>query len=71
MLYILCSGAVNIDSVMTIDSGVSRTGLKMTTSLHSSLALKGRVEMSRSRELSVELDMPEDRIDILDVRYII
>ena len=53
---------------MSVDALVTRTGLKVTSSLHSSLAMKGRVELDRGRVLSVHVDMPDDRMDILDVR---
>ena len=62
------SGAVNVDGVMSVDALVTRTGLKVTSSLHSSLAMKGRVELDRGRVLNVHVDMPDDRMDILDVR---
>lgn len=64
----MSSGAVNVDGVMSVDALVTRTGLKVTSSLHSSLAMKGRVELDRGRVLSVHVDMPDDRMDILDVR---
>lgn len=57
-----------MDGVMSVDALVTRTGLKVTSSLHSSLAMKGRVELDRGRVLSVHVDMPDDRMDILDVR---
>ena len=64
----MSSGAVNVDGVMSVDAMVTRTGLKVASSLHSSLATKGRVELDRDRVLSVHLDMPDNRMDILDVR---
>ena len=64
----LSSGAVTVDGVMSVDAYVTRTGLKVTSSLHSSLAMKGRVELDRGRVLSVQVDMPDDQMDILDVR---
>ncbi|XP_070194611.1 uncharacterized protein [Littorina saxatilis] len=62
------SGAVNIDGEMSVDALVTRTGLKVSGSVHSSMAVKGRVELDRGRVLSVQVDMPDDRLDILDVR---
>nr|KAG5709527.1 hypothetical protein BaRGS_001577 [Batillaria attramentaria] len=62
------SGAVNVDGVMSVDALVARTGLKVSGSMHSSMALKGRVDLDRGRVLSVQLDMPDDRQDILDIR---
>ena len=64
----LSSGAVTVDGVMSVDAYVTRTGLKVTSSLHSSLAMKGRVELDKGRVLSVQVDMPDDKMDILDVR---
>ena len=57
-----------MDGVMSVDAYATRTGLKVTSSLHSSLAMKGRVELDKGRVLSVQVDMPDDKMDILDVR---
>lgn len=51
-----------------MDAGYTRTGLRVSGSLHSSLAVKGRVELDRGRVLSVQIDMPDNRIDLLDIR---
>ena len=59
---------MTVDGVMSVDAYVTRTGLKVTSSLHSSLAMKGRVELDKGRVLSVQVDMPDDQMDILDVR---
>ncbi|KAL8584622.1 hypothetical protein ACOMHN_002351 [Nucella lapillus] len=61
------SGAVNVDGVMSVDGLLTGTGLKVTTSLLSSLALKGRVELDRGRTLNVQMDMPDDKMEILDL----
>ncbi|KAL5015760.1 hypothetical protein ScPMuIL_005349 [Solemya velum] len=62
------SGAVQISSMMSVDAYVTKGGLKMTSTLHSSTALQGRVEMSKSQIVSVEINTPRDKMEILDVR---
>ncbi len=51
-----------------MDAYVTKTGLRVVNTWHSSTALKGRVELSRGKILSAELDMPQKKMDIFDVR---
>ncbi|XP_076462150.1 uncharacterized protein LOC143294657 [Babylonia areolata] len=62
------SGAVNVDGVMAVDGLLTCTGVKVTSTMLSSTALKGRVQLDRGRTLSVQVDMPDDKMDILDIR---
>ncbi|XP_067678851.1 uncharacterized protein [Haliotis asinina] len=62
------SGAVEITGMMTVDAFVAKTGLKMVSSVHSSSSLKGRVELSRGQIFNLELDMPQDKMEIFNVK---
>ncbi|KAL8574772.1 hypothetical protein ACOMHN_035315 [Nucella lapillus] len=61
------SGAIRISGQMAVDGHVSRAALHVTGTMHSSSALTARVNLDRGRVLSVELDVPEEKIDILDI----
>jgi hypothetical protein len=62
------SGAVQISGMMSIDMGISRAGLKMVTTLHTSTSLSGSLDLTNGQVLSVDLDTPKRNNDILDVK---
>lgn len=62
------SGAVRISGQMSVDAMVSRAALHVTGTLHSSTALKGRIDLDRGRVLSVQFDVPEEKMEIFDIR---
>ena len=51
-----------------MDAMVSRAALHVTGTLHSSTALKGRIDLDRGRVLSVQFDVPEEKMEIFDIR---
>ena len=65
-----CSGAVRVSGQMSVDAMVSRAALHVTGTLHSSSAVKGRVDLDRGRVLSVELDVPEEKMELFDIRSV-
>lgn len=67
--WLYFSGAVEITGTMTVDAFVAKTGLKMVSSVHSSSSVKGRVELSRGQIFNLELDMPQDKMEIFNVKY--
>ncbi|XP_041358361.1 apolipophorins-like [Gigantopelta aegis] len=42
--------------------------MKVVNTWHSSTAIQGRIELNRGRVLRVKLNMPQDKIEILDVK---
>jgi len=66
--YIKPSGAIEVSSVMGLDAFVARTGLKMVSTLHTSTELEGLVRLDESKALQVKLNMPKDKIEILNVK---
>ncbi|XP_012935328.2 uncharacterized protein LOC101854071 [Aplysia californica] len=62
------SAAVEISGSMSVDAMVTRTGLRMRNTLHTSTALKGRVQLERGQQLNLELDTPEDKMEIFNAR---
>ena len=57
-----------VSGEMSVDAQVSKAALLVTGTLHSSTALKGRVDLDRGRVLSVELDVPQDKMEIFDLK---
>ena len=54
---------------MSMDAVVTRSALRMTGTLYSSTIVKGRVQMDRGRLYRLELDVPRDKMTILNARY--
>lgn len=63
---VVSSGAVAISSLMSVDAGVARTGLKMVTTLHSSTAIDGSIKMEDGQVLVTKFNMPREKIEILN-----
>ena len=53
---------------MSVNAEVSRAALHVTGTLHSSSALNARMELDKGRVLTMELHVPEDKMDIFDMR---
>ncbi|XP_050403910.2 uncharacterized protein LOC126819756 [Patella vulgata] len=62
------SGAVAITGCMSVDAYVTKSGLRMTSTLHSSTAAKGSILVHGGKIMKVEFDMPQDKMEILDVK---
>ncbi|XP_046557707.1 uncharacterized protein LOC124266910 isoform X2 [Haliotis rubra] len=61
------SGSIKITGTMSMDAFVTKTGLRVVNTWHSSTALKGRVELRRGKILSADIDLPQQKMEILDV----
>ncbi|XP_046361600.2 uncharacterized protein LOC124138779 [Haliotis rufescens] len=62
------SGAIQIAGTMSMDAFVTKSGLRVFNTWHSSTALKGRVELTRGKILSAELELPQQKMEIFDVK---
>jgi hypothetical protein len=62
------SAAIEITGSMSIDAMVTKTGLRMRNTLHTSTALKGSVKLQRGQLLNMVLDTPEDKMEIFNAR---
>ena len=65
--HIKPSAAVEIMSEMLVDAHVAHTGLKMNTNLHTSTLLDGHAIVDGGKLVSVRVNMPRDKVEILDV----
>ncbi|KAL3871442.1 hypothetical protein ACJMK2_039441 [Sinanodonta woodiana] len=62
------SGAIELSSTMSVDAFVTKSGLKMVSTLHTSSALQGKVQLSNGRVFVAELDMPQEKMNIISVK---
>ncbi|XP_062611985.1 uncharacterized protein LOC134273791, partial [Saccostrea cucullata] len=62
------SAAVEISSMMSVDAFVTKSGLKMVSTLHSSTLLKGHVELQDGKILNANLDVPKDKMEIFSLK---
>ncbi|XP_059142810.1 uncharacterized protein LOC131930369 isoform X2 [Physella acuta] len=62
------SAALEITGTMSVDAFVAKLGLRMRNTMHSSTGIKGRIEINRGRELSVEIDPPRDNMEIFNAK---
>ena len=54
--------------MMSVDASVTKSGLKMVSTVHSSTLLKGHVELQDGQIFNANLDMPRDKMDIFSVK---
>lgn len=62
------SAALAVTGTMAVDAFVTKTGLRMRNTLHSSTSLKGRIQLSRGQQLNIELDTPEEKLEIFGAK---
>nr|KAI8754502.1 apolipophorins-like isoform X1 [Biomphalaria glabrata] len=62
------SGAILVSGLMSINAGPTSTGLKMTSTLHTSTSVTGRIEAGDKQVLSLEFDTPDKVMDILEIK---
>ena len=62
------SGAVEIESQMSIDAFVTKGGLKMLTTLHTSTGARGKIEITNKNVLDMSFDYTKEKSEILNVQ---
>ena len=60
------SVAVEISGLMSVDAHVARTGLKMVSTLHSSVEINGQVKLQDGQVINAKFNMPRDKMDIVN-----
>ncbi|KAJ8316558.1 hypothetical protein KUTeg_005895 [Tegillarca granosa] len=56
-------------SMMSVDAFVTKSGMKMVSTLHSSTALQGNIELANGRVFNAQLDIPRQKMEILNFKY--
>ncbi|XP_076066631.1 uncharacterized protein LOC143039997 [Oratosquilla oratoria] len=62
------SASIQLAGSQYIDAFVARSGVKMVSTLHTSTSINGKVVIQGGKLVDVELNMPRDKIEILDVK---
>ena len=53
---------------MSVDAYVTRSGIKMISTLHTNTAVMGKLKISGDGAVTAEYEMPQPRMDILSVK---
>lgn len=56
--------------MMSVDAHVTKTGVKMVSTLHTSTAIQGKLTVEPSGAISAKYDFPEDRMEVIDFKYV-
>jgi hypothetical protein len=54
--------------MMSVDAFVTKSGVKMVSTLHTNTALEGKITIDEKGSISSEYEMPEPRMEIIDVK---
>ena len=54
--------------MMSVDAYVTRSGIKMISTLHTNTAVMGRLQIGRDGVVTAEYEMPQPRMDIISVK---
>ncbi|GFS01680.1 apolipophorin [Elysia marginata] len=60
------SAALEITGTMSVDAHVTKTGLRMRNTLHTSTSLKGRIQLERGGLFNVEFDSPKEKMELIE-----
>lgn len=61
------SGAVQISSIMSVDAFATKSGMKMSSTLHSSTAIQGSITFTNKQILKVEFSVPQERVEVFSL----
>lgn len=53
---------------MSVDAFVTKSGVKMASTLHTSTAVEGKISVDKSGSITAEYDMPQDKMSLIDVQ---
>lgn len=54
--------------MMSVDAFVTRGGLKMVSTLHTSTGAKGKMELTNGNVFDMSFDLTKEKSEILDVK---
>jgi len=53
---------------MSVDAFVTKSGIKMRSTLHTSTAVQGRISVDKAGSITAELDTPQEKMNIIDMK---
>lgn len=62
------SVAVEFDGNMILDAHVTKTGVKVSSTLHTSTFLDGKVQIVDGKVVDIAINSPKEKVEILDVK---
>ncbi|ROT70456.1 beta-1,3-glucan-binding protein precursor [Penaeus vannamei] len=62
------SAAVHIDGLMIVDAHVTHTGLKMSSNLHTSTLIDGKLQIAGGKVVDVAINTPKDKMEVISVK---
>ncbi len=70
MCCIHFSGAVELSSMMAVQTSHVKTGFKVVSRMHTSTAVKGMVELTSDGGFSFKskVELPKDNMEIIDIQ---
>ena len=54
--------------MMSVDAYVTKSGVKMISTMHTNTALMGKLKVSGDSVFTAEYEMPQPRMDIISVK---
>lgn len=66
-VYLSHSVGVEVVGSMLVDGHAAQSGAQLVSTLHSSTVVEGRFDISGSELIRVDIKMPRDKIDIIDI----
>lgn len=66
--FIKPSAAIDLTRVMSIDVGVAKRGIRVTSTIHTSTALDGKVEIKPTGEINLKYNMRQEKQEILNLK---
>ena len=62
---------MQVNSEMSVDAVMARTGVRMENTMRSNTVLAGRLELRTGGIINLDINMPDDRIELFDAKYVI
>ncbi|XP_021356772.1 uncharacterized protein LOC110452518 [Mizuhopecten yessoensis] len=61
------SGAVAISAMMSVDAFITKGGMKMVSTLHTSTSIRGKLELANNKDFTLELDFPRKKSEVINM----
>ncbi|KAK3861716.1 hypothetical protein Pcinc_032352 [Petrolisthes cinctipes] len=61
------SAAIHMDGVMMVDAHVTRKGLQISSTLHTSTFLDGKIHINGGKLVDVAINTPKEKVEVIDV----
>ncbi|KAK4294435.1 hypothetical protein Pmani_032941 [Petrolisthes manimaculis] len=61
------SAAIHMDGVMMVDAHVTRKGLQISSTLHTSTFIDGKIHINGGKLVDVAINTPKEKMEVIDV----